>query len=244
MSEPLFDLADEYEAMLMRGVSLSGEHWSFFARGRVEDLRRRLPATVAPRRILDFGCGIGYTTNLLADAFPAAAVVGIDTSADALRRAEAAYGSARVRFEPVDGFSGDASFDLCYTNGVFHHIQPGQRAGAIRLIRQALAETGYFALFENNPWNPGTRLVMRRIPFDRDAQTLSPVQASRLLRDDGWRVAGCRSLFYFPRVLAAFRAVEPWLARWPFGAQYYILAQPPVGSTGATATAPASVLDR
>ena len=88
MSEPLFDLADEYEAMLMRGVSLSGEHWSFFASGRVEELRRCLPATFAPRRILDFGCGIGHTTNLLAAAFPASEVVGIDTSADALRRAE------------------------------------------------------------------------------------------------------------------------------------------------------------
>ena len=71
MSEPLFDLADEYEAMLMRGVSLSGEHWTFFARGRVDELRRRLPATVAPRRILHFGCGIRYTTGLLAAAFPA-----------------------------------------------------------------------------------------------------------------------------------------------------------------------------
>jgi trans-aconitate methyltransferase len=228
VSEPLFDLADEYEAMLMRGVSLSGEHWSFFARGRVEDLQRRLATTVAPRRILDFGCGIGYTTDLLGAAFPAAEVVGIDTSVDALRRAEEAHGSARVRFEPVEGFSGAGTFDLCYTNGVFHHIEPAKRAEALALIRDALTETGYFALFENNPWNPGTRMVMRRIPFDRDAQMLSPVQARRFLRDDGWRVAACRSLFYFPRALAALRTAEPWLTRWPLGAQYYILAQPPV----------------
>jgi SAM-dependent methyltransferase len=226
VGEPLFDLADEYEAMLMRGVSLSGEHWSFFAKARVEELRRRLPATVAPRRILDFGCGIGYTTDLLAAAFPAAEVVGIDTSADALRRAEATHGSPRVRFAPVEGFSEAGRFDLCYTNGVFHHIEPGRRAGALALIRGALSDAGYFALFENNPWNPGTRMVMRRIPFDRDAQTLSPREAGRFLRAEGWRVAACRSMFYFPRPLAILRAAEPWLGRWPLGAQYYVLAQP------------------
>ena len=38
----------------------------------------------------------------------------------------------------------------------------------------ALLTGGVLALFENNPWNPGTRLVMKRIPFDRNAQTISP----------------------------------------------------------------------
>ena len=46
---------------------------------------------------------------------------------------------------------------------------------------------GYFALFENNPWNPGARLVMRRIPFDRDAIMLSPRHAARMLILSGRR---------------------------------------------------------
>ena len=40
-------------------------------------------------------------------------------------------------------------------------------------VRQGLRPGGVFALWENNPWNPGTRLVMRRIPFDRNAVLLS-----------------------------------------------------------------------
>src|SRR5437870_1900508 len=58
----------------------------------------------------------------------------------------------------------EASFDLCYCNGVFHHIPPHERLGAARLIFRSLARGGHFALFENNPLNPGTRMVMRRIP--------------------------------------------------------------------------------
>jgi hypothetical protein len=45
-----------------------------------------------------------------------------------------------------------------------------------------VAAAGMLALFENNPWNPGARMVMARIPFDRDAVTLSPIEARRMLR--------------------------------------------------------------
>ena len=48
---------------------------------------------------------------------------------------------------------------------------------ALRCIRRLLRPNGIFALWENNPWNPGTRLVMRRIPFDRDASLLTPASA-------------------------------------------------------------------
>ena len=93
------------------------------------------------------------------------------------------------------------------------------------MIHRALKPGGRFALMENNPWNPGTRLVMDRIEFDRGAVPLSPPQARRLLIAGGFgRCAPARFLFYFPRPLAFLRFSEPWLARIPLGAQYYFLA--------------------
>jgi hypothetical protein len=87
---------------------------------------------------------------------------------------------------------------------------------------------GHLAFFDNNPWNPGTRLVMRRIPFDRDAIKISPTEAKGLIRLAGFEpLAAPRFLFFFPRVLGAFRVLESRLDRLPIGAQYLILARRP-----------------
>ena len=45
MAADLFDLSDEYEAMLRMGVDLSGEDPAYFLRGRVADMMRALPAS-------------------------------------------------------------------------------------------------------------------------------------------------------------------------------------------------------
>jgi hypothetical protein len=66
------------------------------------------------------------------------------------------------------------------------------------------AKTGRtLGLFENSPWNPGTRMVMRRIPFDRDAIPLSYIEARHGVRAAGFQVFGTRFLFYMRKALAA-----------------------------------------
>ena len=225
MEEVLFDLSEEYREMLNRGLRLSGESQEFFIRGRIESLASRLPANFAVRRILDFGCGIGTATSHLAEKFPQSEIVGVDTSENALDYAREHCGSDRVRFESLVQLPQAGDFDLCYVNGVFHHIGPESRIGAVQNIHRALRSGGRLALFENNPWNPGTRMVMSRIPFDRDAITLSPPETKRLLRAGGFTQAALNwSLFYFPRPLARLRFTERALSCLPFGAQYCVLA--------------------
>lgn len=224
VAENLFDKSREYEEMLDRGVRLSGESREFFMVGRVDDLRDRLSREFRPRRILDFGCGIGDTAAYLAEVFSDAEVVGVDTAANALAHAREAHAGDRLDFRLVEELEADGSFDLCYTNGVFHHIPPAEREGAVRLIHRALAPGGRFALMENNPWNPGTRMVMARIEFDRDAIPLSPPETRRLLRRGGFReTTRPRFLFVFPRFLSLLRFAEPALAGLPLGAQYYVI---------------------
>lgn len=223
----LFDLAEEYDEMLYRGLSLSGEDKHFFIRGRVQSLYGQLPPDFRPRRILDFGCGIGDTIDYLAKLFPSAHVVGVDVSEKALAYAERRYRSPHVSFIHVQALEATEVFDLCYTNGVFHHIPPEERPAVVETIYRALIRGGYFALFENNPWNLGTRLVMSRIPFDRNARLLSLPQAWHLLSKGGFVVRTVYSLFYFPRMLGFFRFLEPGLMHLPLGAQYCVLATKP-----------------
>lgn len=222
-TEGLFDLTEHYTEMLVRGIRLSGEDQHFFIRGRLNDLVKSLNFT--PRRILDFGCGLGHTSAEFARLFPDADILGVDTSYAAIEYARAKFASSWVSFEPLDSFSPDGSFDLCYCNGVFHHIAPKERHAAMRLVHRSLIPGGVFAVFENNPLNIGTRMVMSRIPFDRDAVTLPHWEAASLLAGAGFEVQRPRFLFYFPRVLACMRRLEPSLASLPLGAQYWVMGR-------------------
>jgi SAM-dependent methyltransferase len=220
------EFVDTYEEACGRGLALSGESRDYFARQRAAHTKR-LCAAASPRRVLDFGCGLGHSTPYLAEAFPEARIIGVDTSAGALEAARRRYGSERAEFVASDADLPPGSVDIVYSNGTFHHIEPHDRQREVKRIVKWLAPGGRFVLWENNPWNPGTRLVMKRIPFDRDAKTLSCLNASRLLRQSGLQIRGVSFYFYFPSWLKPLRRLEPRLESVPLGAQYCVVAQAP-----------------
>lgn len=95
------------------------------------------------------------------------------------------------------------------------------------MLFHSLRPDGLLAFCENNPWNPGARMVMRRCPFDRDALPISPRLARRLLRDAGFSLLRTDFLFVFPRRLRCLRFIEPAVASLPLGAQYLVLCRAP-----------------
>ncbi len=217
--------ARRYDESLDLGLQVSGENRDYFAEGRIRFLSHCLRhAGVDVRRVLDYGCGDGRGTNLLLSGLRAESAIGVDESGESidLARARQATGPG---FETLARFKPDGNMDLVYCNGVFHHIPPGERPAALGTIRAALRPEGILAFWENNPWNPGTRLVMKRIPFDRDAIPLSAPTARRLLRAEGFDVLRTDFLFIFPRQLKWLRVLEWPLSRAPLGAQYQVLAR-------------------
>jgi SAM-dependent methyltransferase len=218
--------AADYDAALNRGLSLSGESKEYFAAERVKWVARCLADLgERPARVLDFGCGTGGTCPELLHQLGADHVVGVDASSDSLEEARRAHTDSRLRFVKIDALGSSGPFDLAYCNGLFHHVQPSERPAVLMGIRCSLANGGYFAFWENNPWNPATRLVMSRIPFDRDAKLISPPRARNLLAQAGFAVLRTDFLFFFPRLLAALRPLEISLSRIPAGAQYLVLCQ-------------------
>jgi len=215
---------DRYEAECMNGLSLSGESMAFFARGRIAHLRRWWLAAGRdePRRVIDYGCGTGSGTALLPEFFAESEILGLDPSASYVEEARRRWGSSRVRFEQLGPGAGGEPADLIHVNGVLHHVVPAERPAFFADAVARLGERGVLALFENNPWNPGARLVMRRIEFDRDAVMVPPREGRARMRAAGLRVEWTRFLFYFPRPLRALRPLEPWLAQIPLGAQYAV----------------------
>lgn len=227
--EPAFDsVADNYDEELDRGLSVTGDGVEYYARERLSYVRRLLDRESAiVRRVLDFGCGVGHSTPLLLDQLGAAEVIGVDVSARSLALARERYGSDRVKFMASDDAVAAGPFDLAFTNGVFHHIPPAERAGALKVIFNALAPGGIFTFWENNPWNPGTRYIMSRVSFDKDAITITPPEARGMLKEAGFAVGHTTSKFYFPRALAALRFIEAALTYLPLGGQYLVWCRKP-----------------
>ncbi|MGH7713345.1 MAG: class I SAM-dependent methyltransferase [Gemmatimonadaceae bacterium] len=218
--------AAAYDDALGRGLILTGEGKEYFAAGRVAHIRAVLQTLgVTPKRVMDYGCGTGSTTPLLREAWNVSSLVGVDPSPESIRVARSQQRSNAVRFERVQEYVPAGDRDLVYSNGVFHHIPPNERPKALAYIAGALASGGIFAFCENNPWNPGTRYVMSRIPFDRDAVTLSPPEARRILRGEGFEIVRTDSLFVFPRPLSWLRSLESALVRVPVGGQYIVFCR-------------------
>jgi SAM-dependent methyltransferase len=215
-----------YDSALNQGLQVSGEDKNYFAKGRVEWLKGCLKnLKITPSKILDFGCGIGTAVPYLMDLGENPSLLGLDDSPKSLLVAREHYSQLKTNFQDIHEFEPRGDLDLIYCNGVFHHIPPGERSKTVGLIAKALKPGGVFSLWENNPWNPGTRYVMSRIPFDKDAIPLNCLETKRLLEDQGFTVLRTDFLFIMPRFLKALRWVEPLLCRAPLGAQYQVLAQ-------------------
>lgn len=240
--------ADEYLALHARNLALSGEDPDFFAHAKIAEIRRRWTAArwPEPRRILDFGSGIGASLPHLARAFPGAALTALDVSERSLAISAARHGAVAERVL----WSGEGqlplpqgAFDLVFTACVFHHIPADRHEAIFALLRAALASPGEtdrggvqangrkvhgggaLAVFEHNPANPVTRYIVATCPFDENAVLIAPRTLTGRLRRAGFANVAVRFTGFFPRALAGLRPLEPALAWAPIGAQYYALAR-------------------
>ncbi|MGE0440151.1 MAG: class I SAM-dependent methyltransferase [Gemmatimonadales bacterium] len=208
-------------------MALTGERKDYYARRRIEWLAGRLGSNARVDRVLDFGCGTGTSVPLLREVLGAREVVGVDPSGASLDRARAEHGGVGVSFALPGEPAAAGPFDLAFCNGVFHHIPPGERLEAVASVVRSLRPGGWFACWENNPLNPGTRIVMRRVAFDRDAIMLRSGELAGLFRRAGLAVVRVDFLFVFPRFLRIFRPLEPFVTALPLGGQYQVLGQRP-----------------
>jgi SAM-dependent methyltransferase len=102
-------------------------------------------------RVADVGCGLGASTILMAEAFPASELVGFDYHEGSIElareRARDAGVEDRVRFEvaPADAFPGsDYDFVCCFD--CLHDM--GDPVAAASHVRQALAPDGTWMVVE------------------------------------------------------------------------------------------------
>lgn len=219
MNQPEFDqYAVQYGRVLGETIPEELNEDGYFAEYKIALMAKRI-AGKNPGHILDFGCGVGRSLPYLDRYFPKAELWGYDVSPASLKIAAERVPRAKL-FSDWNAFT-DMRFDAIIAANVFHHILPAQRQQALAQCYESLAAEGQMFLFEHNPFNPATRWIFERCPFDADAEMLSLKTALDLARKAGFHSEQHGYTLFFPRPLALLRRLEPWLIHFPIGAQYY-----------------------
>ena len=227
MTKSEFDkVSTNYEEALSYGLSLSGENADYFASNRVEHVAKlHTDVHAKSETIMDYGCGTGGSVQYLLDAFTPKRLFAVDVSEKSLAILKTRHHTQQVIAKNLTTLEPESNCDLCFCNGVFHHILPRDREQAAKIIYHSLQSGSYFYFWENNPWNPATHWVMSRIPFDKNAVKIFPHQAVNLLQKVGFEIKLIHYKFIFPRFLKIFRPIERLAFRIPIGCQYLIQAQ-------------------
>lgn len=215
---------DRYSQTVNDALIIPGLDVDYFTRvkaGYIVDLAKAQFGDTRALRILDVGCGVGNFHGLLAGQF--GSITGVDVSAESIEQAQrrhpanayVAYDGERLPFE-------DGSFDVAYAVCVMHHVPVPMWPNFAAEMRRILRPGGLGMVFEHNPYNPLTRRIVDRCPFDADAVLLKPGKTAALLAEAGFSGLRTRSIISIPSVGPRSRRFDELLGMMPLGAQYYV----------------------
>jgi SAM-dependent methyltransferase len=215
--------AASYEAALDDAIAFARRDHSFYTEAKVRHLLELAREIAAPAEldVLDVGCGVGLTDTLLAPAVRT--LHGVDVSEQAI--GEAARRNPHVEYRVGDAARlpyPDEAFDLTFAICVLHHVGHAERLALVREMRRVTRVGGRIVVFEHNPLNPLTRVVVARCAFDEDVELLRRGDVVRLLRSADVRVERSRYVLLLPARGALADALERAAAPLPLGAQYYV----------------------
>jgi SAM-dependent methyltransferase len=221
--------ADEYTSTHADNIRISGEDPSYFARYKIEEVRRRWDGEGRgePDAVLDFGTGIGNSLPHLARLFPKSAITGVDVSARSLEVSAKRFPGAAtlVRYDGGGAIPlPSGAFDLVFSACVFHHIPPTEHGAIFADLRRLTRPGGLMVVFEHNPANPATRYIVATCPFDENAVLLPAPHLRRSQEGAGFKKVSVSYTGFFPGALRALRPLERLMTGLPFGAQYYTVA--------------------
>lgn len=216
------DFTDNYNQLLSEKTQFFSSNEKYFARYKVNLVRKRVYSPVS--RLLEYGCGIGRNISFLQKAFPDAVIVGSDISGASLEIARRA--NTGVEFvQGGENLDSIGQFDLIFVAGVFHHVPIEQRVQVARVLSKRLLPNGLLFVFEHNPFNPVTRHIVNKCPYDEDAVLLKPSELQGILRQAALSVERKAYCLFVPPRLSVLAQLESLLGWLPLGGQYWVEAR-------------------
>jgi len=226
MSAEFDEFASGYDAAMDHPLKkISGADQDDFLRPKVARLLEMLAQSIENVKFLDFGCGTGDFLRLLCGERADWQLEGTDISEAMLDEARKKSPVMRsVRLFPISELGHAPTYDVIAATCVFHHIPPAMWVENFSRVLQLLKPGGRFYLFEHNPWNPLTQVVVRMAEIDRNAVLLSAPTARRCMREAGFTGMRTEYLMFAPPRLGIARGVDGLLRNVPMGAQYVVEA--------------------
>lgn len=215
------EYSDNYQEHINDSIGASGESVAYFDNMKIDLISRWSIDVLGPKRILDFGCGIGKVSGKLAKKYPELDFVGYDLSEASVSLAKEQFGAcSNVKW--TTDLENAGVVDLILGVNVFHHIHPDLRDGVLKSLESALNPGGRLLIIEHNPLNPLTRRAVATCEFDADAVLLGPSEWYRRTKPLNLDKDFLRYIVFFPAFLKKFRILEPYLVPVPMGAQYVL----------------------
>ena len=180
-------------------------------------------------QLLDYGCGTGEMLKWLKlFGFPGY-LHGADVSRAMLEEAEKRWDAASKPLfscisETKTHFA-DNSFSCIVATCVFHHIAPEKRDIVLREIKRILVPGGILVVFEHNPFNPMTRLIVKRAVIDKNAILLYPREIRNRFHKVSLANRMLEYIMYFPPNMKILHILEKYLTWFPLGAQYVVVGR-------------------
>ena len=122
------------------------------------ELLARIPLKTA-RLLVDLGCGPATSTALLAERFPMARVVGVDSDADMLANAQTRLPRAEYIKADIVDWTPKPGTDLVYGNAVFQWVP--DHLGQLARLLQSLAPGGVLAVQMPDNMAEPAQILMR-----------------------------------------------------------------------------------
>lgn len=173
---------------------------------------------VAPRRIVDLGCGPGNSTGLLRERWPEASITGVDNSSDMLEAARRNHPGIEFVTGDIATWSPAERYDLVFSNAALQWV--GNHEHLLPRLLDAVAANGALAVQMPRNHDFATHRLMREVAAEgpwhdklADARDPSPVKAPEFYYD---RLAPrCRRIVLWEtnyiQVMDGIDAIVAWL---------------------------------
>ena len=211
------DFASNYENHISNSFGNIDNDVSYYHSAKAKIAKNELDYT--PKKILDFGCGIGLMINFLIQNFKDSDFFAYDDSEKSLEYVKAKYPKVNC----ISKLDVKEEFDLIFVSNVIHHVKSSERNSLFEKIHDLLAVDGHLLIYEHNPYNPITLKLVANCAFDADAELIKKKDLIKLCSFNNLQLKKSGYIHFFPSKLKFLFNTEKYL-KWCFlGAQYFCI---------------------
>ena len=209
--------SNDYKHYISDSIEKFDKDLSYYHQSKISITKDR--AIQNPKNILDFGCGVGTMIPHMKKEFKKSKIYAFDESKDSLKALKKRYPFVSC-LKKIDG---NLKFDLIFLSGVIHHIDEKIRKKILKKIYSSLSLNGRLIIFEHNPYNPLTNIVVKNCEFDRDAQLIKKKDLINICEDVSFKIDDSAYVYFFPTSMKKFKVLEKYLEWFFLGAQYFCI---------------------